>query len=116
MKLSLGIENLSSQDQIDILKKELSKKEYLMDNLSETDLPYESEVIEWINSDGNKKVVYTTTSDFVEASCILNNEIYLIKQQITQLQDMLIHERKNIFVENNYYSFSMDMLQLQPSF
>lgn len=116
MKLSLGIENLSTQDQIEVLNKELIAKEYLLENLSEENLPYQSEVIEWINSDGNKKIYYTTTNDFVEAGNILSNEIYLLKLQITNLRDLLSREKEEVLVEKKNFSFIMPGLQLQPSF
>ena len=116
MKLSLGIENLSIQDQINILNKELKAKENLLNNLTEEDLPYQSEVVEWMNSEGYKKVYYTSTSDFVEASCILSNEIYLLKLQLTKMRDLLVKESTNVLVERNNFSFLMPGFQLQPSF
>lgn len=116
MKLSLGIENLSIYDQINILNKELNIKEYLLENLSEENLPYHSEVIEWMNSDGNKKIYYTSTTDFVEASNIISNEIYFLKLQITKLNNLLSREKEEVHVENNGFSFAISGFQLQPSF
>jgi hypothetical protein len=116
MKLSLGIENLSIYDQINTLNNELKSKEYLLANLTEEDLPYQSEVVEWMNSNGNKKVYYTSTSDFVEASCILSNEVYLLKLQLTKLRNLLSKEKEEICVERNNFPFMITGFQLQPSF
>jgi hypothetical protein len=112
MKLLLGIENLHAFDQIEILNKELKAKEFLLANLSEADLPYQSEVILRTNSDGIKKETSNFTDDYIEASCLINNEIYLIKLQITKLQDSLLRESEMVLVENNDYSFRGKGLRL----